>query len=732
MARHSRKPRQRGQQLWLTRWWRSLSRRRRITITIAAAVTTGLAAAAAVPGGPGRLIDTLTGGGPLPTSILTKGAHTYTAINLTPPASQRRHLTSFHSKLPALGLDGDNPAGSLLRLLLQHTVADGAQWPDELDTTWVGPRMITAAYPPDPATPDGPRQVVAVQTSNPQAADHALTRLRETVPGRRLAWHTHNGYVIIAASDQAVASVTAGNTGASLADDPTIRADLAKVDSRPVLSAWADLEAVNRDYPGGLALWRTIPWLTDAFFGPVGIHGVGRVAVSGIAERDGLTIRVWSSALTTAAAHSPDKASGSQPALIRYAPKDATLALGVRGGAAILLDQWPALMAANPLGLPAQIAATGINTPGDLAAAVGNESMYATVPAPDGITDWVARSRTPQFREGFQAAQVLAETVLATLTPMRTPSVRLADGGVVIATSVDLAQTVTTPTPQLGQTPEFQVVLPDVDRAQAAVYRSILRAGHRLVVGGELHSDGQAIIRLHFPKEGGAEDPQTGEEPDWQASSDGDQQLPVGPTPITRASLPEFRPDPDHIRAALKQANELVADRDRLTESWPQPYRDPLHEHAIGLQNLLAGESAKRLTSTTSHADLATQQTFYRDLMAAVTRYADQVAVIGWWYTHSRQWSSTRYWDQVDTVIAEQRLQGRDASDLESAAAALRTLGPKVAGDIAPYLEALAAVDPRHTQQVITAGQALANAPIANLEDVLSAAAVLDTLFTNR
>ena len=680
------------------------------------------------------------GRGPQPASVLAGGALTYTAFDLDPAFGQQRLLARLKDGLSTLGFTASSSGALVTRLATATLTDDPTSWP-AWDTSWAGNRMLAAAYPADTRTSSGGgRQVLAVRVDADQhaAATNALTALKAGLRGA-MAWKFTGEYVVIGSTDATVTALTTFAAGKSLADDQGVTADLDKAGDTRVLTGWADLPKVAATYPNGISLWAQVPFLTQAFYGKFGAHGEGRVAVAGFAEDDTLRVNLWSSALAAGGTTTASAAGGSQASLLRYAPAGSTFAATVKGGASVLIDQWDDIAKQDPYGLVSQVNTLGLELPGALAAVAGNETLYATTGATVDGRAWVLRSRTPDPYTAMQTGKNLAQTLLPSLSPNTQPVARPVDGGVVIATSSELADAAsgTGDAQTLGKQDTFGRVLPDVDSADAAFYWTTASGGKRVIVGAQMLTGGTVVVRVAFPDaviaDGASPAVTTPEVPssgadatDAPADGTGTLVVPFGDLPIVRTTTPAFVDDAKQLLANGQAASRLITDRDALTASWPKEYREPLHAQALALQALL---DADFKSTFTNDPDPTANRQFYVNVMGYITRYSDQVAVISWWLQHEKSWGSDTYWASVAEKVANGVAEGKDTLAQDAAATALRKSGPAAVTALRPALLNLAQASPQAKQgrEVQIAAQAVINAPVSGLADVIKAAVTIDT-----
>lgn len=403
-----------------------------------AAAATG----AVVLGGTGYAAASyLSGGGPQPEEVLPADTLAFAKVDLDPAANQKAAVSSLLGKFPALQTGGDD--GDLRSTLITPLLQDnpwGLSYDSDVEP-WLGDRMAVAAVP-DPGSATGVAPVVVLAVTDREAMTDRLGAVQD----QEFAFAVRDDYVLIGQAQATVDRLAA--TESTLAEDEDYTDDLAALDGDQVAVAWADLAGLEDALGGTMAA---------AGAGLGGPPVTGRMVLGVHAESDALEVE----GLTRGATPPTGPAAGTEPTrLVLDLPEDTLAAVSVSGLGDAAVQAWNA---ADGTGLPpevqAQIAALGLDLPGDLSTILGSDLAVAVlgdVAAPQfgvrAVTD------DPQ-----RAVQVLGQVLASPEIGFPVSAVPLEDG-YVLSTDPALSGALAEDG-GLGDTEAFRAAVPDADTA---------------------------------------------------------------------------------------------------------------------------------------------------------------------------------------------------------------------------------------------------------------------------
>ncbi len=378
----------------------------------------------------------------------------FAEINLDPPAGQKVAALRFFRHLPDLKTRADAP--DLIEGLIEplfESPEDRRKFVENVKP-WLGEHAAVAADPQGART----EAVVLVESTDAgkaRAGLDALAREEKAPYGYVIV-----GRTVVLARTQAVARAAADDANrGSLHGNDTFRRDLGLVDDGGVLTAWVDLARAD-DLPtggsGGLGTPSTEVPKAD-------LHG--RV-VAGLRFTD-TTADVTIEAVGLGRTGVGTEAVGPR---LRTLPEDTALAVAFSGADSAVRQAYDA---ATKAGFDEPLRSleerTRLVLPDDVAALVGSSTVVA-VGGTEGKVDYGLISRT----DDVDKARSAAERLLTELGEDRTIAVRPVPNGTVLASSPDYADRLAAPG-TLGDSELFRATLPDLDRAQVALYADTRR-----------------------------------------------------------------------------------------------------------------------------------------------------------------------------------------------------------------------------------------------------------------
>lgn len=411
----------------------------------------GVAAATAVALTAGGVYayTALSGGGAALAAKVPADVVGYAELNLDPPAGQKVSTIRFFRNFPDLQVGSDS--GSIVDSLVEPLIGN----PEERRRftegikPWLGKHVAVVADPQGERV----RPVVVAETTDAARTRSGLDKLNAAEPdaGDRVGY-VIDGDVVILAEQQAIAETAQRDAAAgALEGNETFKSDVGQVGDEGVLTAWVDLARAAR-YDTGRE-------------GSTAVDAQGRLAAS-------LRFTDTTADLLVRTFGNPAKAGTEVVGpRLRTLPADTAGAVALSGGDELVRQAYRQLETAgleDELDSAARDA--GLRLPDDLVALAGSSTVLAvggTESQPDVGT--VSRTGDPD------RARQAAEKVLAQLHGSQSVTMRSVPDGTVLASSAQYADKLTA-SGALGESEQFKAALPDLDKAQVAVYVDIRRA----------------------------------------------------------------------------------------------------------------------------------------------------------------------------------------------------------------------------------------------------------------
>lgn len=403
----------------------------------------------------------LSGGGAVLAARAPADTVAFVELNLDPPAGQKVAALRFFRHFPDAKVGSDD--GSLVDSLLEPLITDAEVRQRFVQSVkpWLGDHAAMAVDPQD----GKPRPVLLVKTTDAAATRAGLDRINaEQDPDEKLGF-VIDGDLVVVAEAQAIAETAHRDAGAgSLADNDTFTSDLADVGGGDgILTAWSDLAAA----------------------GKLSSREGGSEAKGRLAAR--LRFTDTSAELVVRTVGNPARA-GADTVGKRLAalPGDTAAAVAVSGGDELVRQAYAQVDAAG-LGRTVRRLEeeTGLDLPDDVAAMVGSSTVVAVSGQADQVDlGLVTRTGDPE------RARVAAEKVFRELGVGRSVTARSTPDGTVIASSSAYADRLTA-TGDLGSAELVRAAVPDLDKAQLAVFADAKRVAE--VVGEPLPDEVRAL-----------------------------------------------------------------------------------------------------------------------------------------------------------------------------------------------------------------------------------------------
>jgi hypothetical protein len=422
----------------------------------------------------------LSGGGVQPEQALASGAFAFGKVDLDPPAGQKVNALRFLRTFPGLK-DRIGPGADLREVVFEQVTRSsglaGVDFGRDV-APWLGERAALAAYPAagDAGSPEQPGRpgtadvVVALQVTDPGAAEDGLQRL-VSASGTPTGFVVGPEYAVLAETQQLAERAAAVAGRDSLSDDPDLSADLDALGDG-VAAFWADLGRAGESALAGLSGLGGAPGLGPRLLsGTPGTAPSGRLAY--VLRFDGgnaleLVGRAHGGAATV---------PGTAPVTgVQSLPDSTVAALGATGLGAYATGVFDGLRASlGPQQYRSAMAqaerALGLSLPGDLSVLLGTELVLALDGGPSA-----AASGAPPLGAVVTTDPVAAERVLRRLDAAAArngqpvPLVhRTTDAGYVVA--LDEAQRDRlTGDGGLGGVDGFRDALPDLDGARLVLF----------------------------------------------------------------------------------------------------------------------------------------------------------------------------------------------------------------------------------------------------------------------
>ncbi|HKA68413.1 MAG TPA: DUF3352 domain-containing protein, partial [Actinomycetes bacterium] len=419
-------------------------------------------------------VGKLSGGGTQPEELVPASAFAFAKLDLDPAAGQKVAVMQFLRHFPdaadALGENDD------IREAIFGNAAEDAGLDYAADVEpWLGDRFAVAAIPG--AAGEDPDFGIYVQVSDQDKAAGPLAKMF-AAGGEPAAVTFRKGYAVVSENQAALDREQTAATEGTLSSASTFKSDMADLGGDEVAAAWVDLEAavaaVAASAPGGLAgLQAEQQQVLDTF--------QGRIAVSARFTDD--YAEIIGRAVDVDATSGLSRSAEPVGTVMRNLPPSTGVAFAISGAGANIEQTWPNLAEALGQaggGEPEQIDAMlerledryGLKLPEDLATLLGEQTLFAfdldtsqsQVPlvgmravtdpaAAEDVVREVLSMLEFEFGVDVSALPVHWETAGDSLYITSDPSYAqaLQRGGAVAD-------------------PAFETALPDLDRAQVALW----------------------------------------------------------------------------------------------------------------------------------------------------------------------------------------------------------------------------------------------------------------------
>jgi hypothetical protein len=224
----------------------------------------GLVAAGAVAVGAWG-VSQLTGGGPGAASVLPADTLAYLSIDLDPSAGQKIEAIKTIKKFPALDEELDLSSRDDIREWVVETLVDdgsceGLDYNDDVKP-WIGEKAGVAAVPNEEHIAD---PVFAIQVSDEQKAEDGVAAVFAACDDSEdfgLAFH--DGYMIVAETDELAAAVVSDAKKGSLADSSAYQTATERVGDLGIITFYASPELPKAFSEGAEELFGTGATITD-------------------------------------------------------------------------------------------------------------------------------------------------------------------------------------------------------------------------------------------------------------------------------------------------------------------------------------------------------------------------------------------------------------------------------------------------------------------------------------
>ena len=440
----------------------------------------GIAAATAVAltAGGFYAYTALAGGGVALAARLPADVVGYAELNLDPPAAQKVAAIRFFRHFPNVKVGSDE--GSLVDSLLEPLLSDSSDRRKFTESIkpWLGNH---AAMGVDPQR-DTVEAVLVVETTDAAKTRAGLDRLNaEELDAENKIAYVIDGDVVTVADRQEIAETAAKDASASsLETNETFKSDLEQVGAEDgVMVGWSDLAKASR-YEG------------DA----TSLQARGRVA-----GRLTFTDTTADLVVRTFGVPAQPRPELVGPKLARL-PDDTAAAFAISGADELVRK---AYAQAETAGLGDQLRdaqeSTGLDLPEDVAALVGSSTVIA-VRGTEGEPKIGAICNTSDPERARRAADRLLVKIDE---PMSGLTVSSTAAGTVLASSSAYADRLASPG-NLGEQEQVRAVLPELDKAQAALYVDIRKAA---ALAGESLPESSRALRAFGLTSSGSGDTST-------------------------------------------------------------------------------------------------------------------------------------------------------------------------------------------------------------------------------
>jgi hypothetical protein len=420
----------------------------------------------------------LAGGGVALAARLPADVVGYAELNLDPPAAKKVAAIRFFRHFPNVKVGSDE--GSLVDSLLEPLLADSGDRRKFTESIkpWLGNHAAVAADPQG----DSVEAVLVVETTDVAKTRAGLDKLNaEELDGEDKIAYVIDHEVVTIADRQEIAETAAKDASASsLETNETFKSDLEEVGADDgVIVGWSDLAKASR-------------YEKDA----ASVEVQGRVA-----GRLSFTDTTADLVVRTFGVPAQPGSELVGPKLARL-PDDTAAAFAISGADELV---GKAYAQAEKAGLGAQLRdaeeSTGLDLPEDVAALVGSSTVIA-VRGTDGEPEIGAICKTSDPERARRAA----DRLLAKFDgPASGLTVRSTSDGTVLASSSAYADRLAS-AGTLGEQEQVGAVLPELDKAQAALYVDIRKAA---ALAGESLPESSRALRAFGLTSAGSGDTST-------------------------------------------------------------------------------------------------------------------------------------------------------------------------------------------------------------------------------
>lgn len=427
----------------------------------------------AVAGGGFAAYGALSGGGTQPETFVPSTAVAYVELDLNPPASQKLNTVRLLHKLPkgTVKATGEDYRDLLLSAAFSH---GDVNYKRDVDP-WLGDRAAVAVLPPV-AGGDEPTVEAVLQVKDEKMFAKVAPRLfKGEDPG---GYVLVDGYVVISDDADLAKRVVADAAKSDLAHDPDYTLDTQDLGDR-VVTGWYDLKRAVTLVPSAAATSS----LTQAI-------GQMRATFAVQVQPDGLELVANSTG-------GKDLGSSQPGQLLATLPASTIGAVEVTGAGGRVMQQWDQVlkgMNASGVGVnPDQLIDVyqkqlGLKLPGDLATLLGTDAVAAVTLAKG--------AHQPGFGYYALTDPAKAASLTKRLTPLLTrfgvPPAKATADGLAWGTSPTWAKDATSG--HLGSSPRVQAALPELAKADLAVYVDLNAVTHLHVVPGALGGGSTASV----------------------------------------------------------------------------------------------------------------------------------------------------------------------------------------------------------------------------------------------
>lgn len=430
----------------------------------------GIAAVVLLGGAAAFGVSKLSGGGAQPADVLPGDAYAYVRLDIDPSAGQKIAAVRFLNKLPQIkdALGGDDPRKKLWEQISAEDECATTIDYDKDIAPWLGDRLGFALRPG--GTQEKPNMAVALQVSDEAKATDTMGRLLDCGGKDEMEAQTKDGYLLLTPKGQGADTLAAIDKG-SLAQNTTFSGDMAALGEQGVLSAWADVPSLTKEFNSWMGLSAT--GLLTGRSAPQ--EAMGRVAAAlrfdpSFIELAGVTRGV--DGITKVAANGDELAS---------LPEDTLGALQISGGDQLVDSAWPTLNKqiddlADAEGvdspLPMIEQELGIKLPDDLKVLFG-KSFTLAVPDQDFSADLPSIGAKVVGTDAARAEEIITSLEDAAGSPMTLH--KKADGDRFYLSTIPAYGDQLSKGGRLGDTEAFKAAIGDTGNTNGAFFLNLDR-----------------------------------------------------------------------------------------------------------------------------------------------------------------------------------------------------------------------------------------------------------------